>query len=244
MKEDIFTFYKNICKEYKLSSYEIRKLWSLINPICEHEEFIKRCSAPYFHHGTKTLGEHILRDAIVTFKMVRNIKSRSHNLVIKLDTAVYIAMFHDLYEIPWQNSFQNKKFPNKHGFVHPIEAIVNAITWYPEYFASKNNALMIIDGVLHHMYPLAVRSVDGTDLELNNIKKYEALPEKYKNMIKAATNNAKFGPFSMRKSFFLEGRIMSKADKAVALKKEIKDVNSYMALINGYNKKIDFLYEN
>ena len=43
---------------------------------------------------------------------------------------------------------------NKHGFVHPIEAVVNAITWFPQYFKTKEKTVIIIDGIIHHMFPL------------------------------------------------------------------------------------------
>lgn len=147
-------------------------------------------------------------------------------------------MFHDLYELPWQNIDIKKIMRNKHGFVHPIEAITNAITWYPEYFENKDKAMVIIDGVLHHMFPLAVRRIDDTDMELNNKEKYEKLPKKYKDMIKLSTDIGKIGHYSLRKTFFVEGRIMSKADKIVALKKDIGSFNGYLALLSGKNKNI------
>ena len=157
---------------------------------------------------------------------------------INIELAVVIAMFHDLYELPWQNIDIKKIMRNKHGFVHPIEAITNAITWYPEYFENKDKAMVIIDGVLHHMFPLAVRRIDDTDMELNNKEKYEKLPQKYKDMIKLSTDIGKIGHYSLRKTFFVEGRIMSKADKIVALRKDIGSFNGYLALLSGKNKNI------
>ncbi len=44
-------------------------------------------------------------------------------------------------------------------------------------------------------------------------------PQKYKDMIKISTDIGKIGHYSLRKSFFIEGRIMSRADKIVAFKK-------------------------
>ena len=81
---------------------------------------------------------------------------------INLKIAIYIAMFHDLYEEPWQNNIKSKgkKFKNLHGFTHPIEAVVNAITWFPNIFQDEEESLMIIDGIIHHMYPLPVRAID------------------------------------------------------------------------------------
>lgn len=59
-------------------------------------------------------------------------------------------MFHDLYERPWQNSgIKKERLTNRHGFVHPIEAVINANTWYPKYFESDLKSKIIIDGVIH-----------------------------------------------------------------------------------------------
>lgn len=239
MKVDVYQLYKRLTRQYKLSSYDTRKLWSIIGPICQHNEFKKRCESPFYHHDIKTLGEHIISDAIVTYKLVKLLKSNGYRKTIKLEVAVYIAMFHDLYEIPWQNTFQKKKFRNIHGFIHPIEAVVNAITWFPEYFKSKENSLLIIDGIIHHMYPLPVRAIDNFSMELNNQEKYDKLAKKYKDMIKASTNIGKFSHYSLRKSFFIEGRIMSKADKSVVFKRDLKGISGYLALIDGKNKKVE-----
>ena len=240
MKEDkVYIKYKEFAKYYKLSNYDTKKLWRIIEPIAVHKEFSKRCSDPYFHHDIKTLGDHILCDAIVTYKLATKLKRNSQNMKdINIDNAVVIAMFHDLYELPWQNIGVKKIMRNKHGFVHPIEAITNAITWYPEYFKSKERAMIIIDGVIHHMFPLAVRCIDDTEIELNNQEKYEKLPQKYKDMIKLSTDIGKIGHYSLRKSFFIEGRIMSRADKIVAFKKDIGSFNGYLALLSGKNKNI------
>ena len=240
MNEDnVYLKYKEFAKQYKLSNYDTKRLWKIIEPIATHEEFAKRCSDPYFHHDIKTLGDHILCDAIVTYKLATKLKRKNHALKsINIELAVVIAMFHDLYELPWQNIDIKKIMRNKHGFVHPIEAITNAITWYPEYFENKDKAMVIIDGVIHHMFPLAVRRIDDTDMELNNKEKYEKLPKKYKDMIKLSTDIGKIGHYSLRKTFFVEGRIMSKADKLVALKKDIGSFNGYLALLSGKNKNI------
>lgn len=157
---------------------------------------------------------------------------------VNIKLAVIIALFHDLYEEPWQNNPKKKVMRNKHGFTHPIEAVVNAITWFPEFFASKDKAMVIIDGIIHHMYPLPVRAIDNHDMELNNKEKYDNLKESYKKMIKLSTESGKIGHYSLRKSFFLEGRIMSRADKYVAFRKDIGSIHGYMALLSGKNKNI------
>ena len=241
MKESkVYLKYKEFAKNYKLSSYDTRRLWKIIEPIANHPEFEKRCNGPYFHHDVKMLGDHILCDAIVTFKLVIKLKKNNVNMQnISIENAVVIAMFHDLYELPWQNLNAKKIMRNKHGFVHPIEAITNAITWFPKYFETKEKAFIIIDGVIHHMFPLAVRAIDNSDMELNNRKKYDKLPQKYKDMIKLSTDIGKIGHYSLRKSMFIEGRIMSRADKIVAFRKDIGSFNGYLALISGKNKNIE-----
>lgn len=236
--DNIYLKYKELAKSYNLNSSDRRKLWKIIEGIATYPEFIKRCYAPYFHHDRKTLGEHILCDAIVTYKLCKKIKKRSQMKKINVDTAVVIAMFHDLYELPWQNNPVKKIMRNKHGFTHPIEATVNAITWFPNYFVNKEKAMIIIDGILHHMYPLPLRAIDEYDLDLNNREKYDKLKSIYKKMLKLSTSAGKIGHYSLRKSFFIEGRIMSRADKYVALRKDISSIHGYTALLSGKNKNI------
>ena len=239
MKKEIYLIYKYYCKEYKLSDFKTKKLWNIIRPICYHKEFLTRFKPPYWHHDNKTLAEHIICDAIVTYKIITKPKLKKHK-DIDINTTILIAMFHDLYEEPWQNNikFKYKKLVNKHGFIHPIEAITNAITWFPQYFKDEQITFKIIDGILHHMYPLPVRALDNTKMELNNQQKFDKLSDKYKKMIEISTKIGKVGSLSFRKSIYLEGRILSKADKIVALGKDIKSINGLVALISGKNKKL------
>ena len=241
MKKEIYAKYKLFCNQYKLTGYNIKKLWNIIRPICYHKEFIKRSHEPFWHHDCKTIGEHILCDAIVTYQLVIKLKKRSKKYnFINLNVAIYIAMFHDLYEEPWQNNlkFKDKLLRNRHGFIHPIEAVVNAITWFPNAFLDEHDALIIIDGMIHHMYPLPVRAIDGTILQLNNQDRYDVLDEKYKKIMKASTMIGRIGCFSLRRSFYIEGRIMSRADKIVATRKDINSIEGYLALVTGKNKRI------
>lgn len=241
MKKEIYEKYKFFCAQYKLTGYNIKKLWSIIRPICYHKEFIKRMKDPFWHHDCKTIGEHIICDAIVTYKLITRLKKKGNKFnFINLNIAIYIAMFHDLYEEPWQNNLKSKekKFKNLHGFAHPLEACVNAITWFPQVFVDEHDSLVIIDGIIHHMFPLPVRAIDGIPLELNNQEKYDALPEKYKKIMTSSTLIGKVGSFSLRKSFYIEGRLMSKADKIVAMRKDLHSLEGYLALVTGKNKKL------
>ena len=237
MIEDIYIKYKEYAKFYNLNNYDTKKLWNIIKPICSHEEFQKRCLPPFWHHDNKTVGEHILCDTIVTYIMIKKLKDNNINTV-NLKTACLIAMFHDLYECPWQNQKVKKKLFNRHGFTHPIEAVTNAITWYPKYFKNIGTSYVLIDGILHHMYPLPVRAFDGTDIYLNNKDKFDNLEKKYKDIIKFSTNLGKIGRISLRRSIFPEGRILSKADKKVAFHNDIHSIDGYLALISGNNKKL------
>ena len=88
------------------------------------------------------------------------------------------------------------------------------------------------------MYPLPVRAIDDTDLELNNQDRYDLLDEKYKKIMKASTLIGKVGHYSLRRSFYIEGRVMSRADKIVAMRKDLHSLNGYLALITGNNNKL------
>ena len=216
---------------YKLNKVDAKELWDIISPICKHEEFIKRCNKPFFHHDNITLGEHIICDAIKTYQLSKKRKK------VNIKLACLIAMFHDLYEIPWQNVHDHKKLFNKHGFVHPIEASINALTWYPNYFTDDTESIIIIDGIIHHMYPFPVRSINGSEMNLNNNSKYISLSDRDKEIITFATKNYGISKISIRKSKYIEGRIMSNADKKVALGKEIHKPSSLLRLIHGNNNK-------
>ena len=87
-----------IWTKYKFNDTDKIIFLTIVSPIFTHPEFQKRLdSSLYPHHDTTSLGEHILSDAAVTYKLSQNSKTDQY-------LAVIIAMFHDLYEIPWQNS--------------------------------------------------------------------------------------------------------------------------------------------
>ena len=75
-----------------------------------------------------------------------------------------------------------------------IASVVNAATWYPEYFKDDFTALVLIDGIIHHMYPFPVRRIPQniSKIEINNLAKYKKLPRKYQLLITKSTNNLKF----------------------------------------------------
>ena len=56
--------------------------------------------------------------------------------------------------------------------------------------------------------------------------------------MKVSTMIGRIGCFSLRKSFYIEGRIMSRADKIVAMRKDLNSIEGYLALVTGKNKRI------
>lgn len=232
----------NIFSKYNLTTEDIDYLKGIILPIIDNSNFKKRMTSEFLHHSDITLGEHLLEDAIVTYLLSKDYLSRHKDTNYRIDLAIKIALLHDLYTIPWQNNKQAnvKHFFSKHGFRHPVEAAINAIIWYPNIFKNKQESEIIIDGIIHHMYPLPVRVINNKKLdklELKNMDNYNKLSNEYKKMIINSANRNKIGVLSFPKSKYQEGKIMSKADKLVS-RRQIKNFSSAKALLTGHNKKI------
>ena len=227
---------ETLFKTYEVNEKDKVNLLEIMIPIIEHPEFQKRSNTKeYPHHDKINLGHHICTDAIVTYLYAKKHKLSKE----QWQRAVIIAMFHDLYELPWQNNpIKKNMFVNKHGFVHPLEAAINAATWYPEYFKNQEEANIIIDGIIHHMFPFPVRALDNKNAELNNHIKLTSLNPKIQNLIYESSNKVKIGHLSICRSDFIEGRIMSKADKFVALQKELINYQSLKACITGKNSRL------
>lgn len=221
--------------KYNINKDNQKVFWQIIDPIFNHPEFQKRMNASIFpHHDNISLGVHIISDAVYTLNL--GLKQKLNKKQIKL--AVIIAMFHDLYEKTWQNNEDTKKkFINGHALVHPIEAAINACTWFPKYFLDLKQASIIIDGIIHHMWPWPVRAIDKTPLELNNADKYKKLDKKLQDIIIYSSCRLKIGHVSLAKSKFIEGKIMAKADKIISLLKDI-NFNGIKTVITGKNRKI------
>lgn len=222
---------------FNLNINEKNELYNIIYPIFIHPEFQKRMTKEYMHHGTITLGEHIIKDTITTYILC---KKKCKKRMINLDLALKISMMHDLYTFPWQNSKKKNSFFYKHGFRHPVEACINATYWFPEYFKDIKSAEIIIDGIMHHMFPLPVSSVKNDELdkiELPNFDNFLKLDKDIQYIIIESMKRKRIACISFSRSLYYEGRIMSKADKKVALS-EIKNFSSAKALLTGKNKKI------
>ncbi len=231
----------NIFNKYDLSNEDEYYLKQIMLPITSNPNFERRMTNEFLHHSDITLGEHIIEDTIMTYLLSKKYLRKHLNTNYRMDLALKISMLHDLYTIPWQNNTNSKvnHFFSKHGFRHPIEAAINAITWYPDIFIDKNDAEIIIDGIIHHMFPLPVRTINEKKIyqaELRNIDNYNSLSTEYKDILKNSLRK-KIGVISFSRSKYKEGRIMSKADKKVAMR-EIKNFSSAKALLTGHNKKI------
>ena len=229
---------KKIVDKYLKDETDKKKFYDIVNPIIDHKEFQIRLTNEFLHHSDITLGEHIIEDALLTYKYCKKSKKK-----VNIDIAVKIAMFHDLYTIPWQNNKKNtkvKNFTNKHGFRHPVEAAINACYWYPSEFKNEEKAKMIIDGIIHHMYPLPVTRFNNNNInkcEIKNFDRFLEIPDNLKKIIYESCNRGKLFKVSLCRSKYKEGRILSKMDKKSSLK-QIKNVSSAFALLTGKNKSI------
>lgn len=227
-----------LLNKYKIVGHERKELLKIIKPIYLHPEFQKRFSGEYPHHGAISISEHVVEDTIKTYLFAKTYVLKHKPKDFSVDIAVYIAIFHDLYTVPYQNSKEAKvnKFRNIHGFRHPIEAVINSYSWYPDIY--KNNADKIIDGVIHHMYPFPVMIVtDNKDnsMELKNYELYKKIPDDIKKLMVKSTKRGRFGCFSIARSKYKEGRIMARADKYVSIR-QLKSIYDWIALLTGKNR--------
>lgn len=238
-KENDKILYK-LLKKYGLTEVEKEEILNIINFIYTHDEFQRRMTEEFYHHDKITLGEHILEDTIISYILAKKYNKKTN---VSLETTCKIAMLHDLYTIPWQNNpdGKEKKFLNKHGFRHPIEAVINAVTWYPEIFELED-AKKIIDGVVHHMFPfpvLAYEDRDDNPLELKNFEAVKNLDEVTKNILIESSNRGKIGRITFVPSMYPEGNIVSIADKMTSINNfKGSNLGSLTALVTGKNRNL------
>ena len=218
-------------------------IFESINVVFGHDEFQKRMTKEFPHHGDTTLGIHILQDVIVTYILSKKYMAKYPKTKFNLDLALKIAMMHDLYTEPWQNNPHGKvkHFFNKHGFRHPIEAVINSCCWFPELFQDKYKREVLIDGIVHHMYPLPVRRFEINNhnlLELRNFDRIKNIDNSILEILSKSSNRRKIGQVSLSKSLYIEGTIMSKADRIVS-RENIKNIDSAIALVTGRNRSLN-----
>lgn len=226
-------------KKYNLSSSEKKELLSLIKPIYSHSEFQRRLTDEFSHHDNLTLGEHILKVTIITYKKIKKSKNKNINLRV----AITIAMLHDLYTEPWQNNpVKDKKIFNKHGFRHPVEAVINSLIWYPELFEDEQEAKMIIDGIIHHMFPfpsLKYKENLNDKYSLKNYKLINEIEDRHKNNFINSANRGILNRISIRPSKYIEGRIVANADNWASISDfKITNIMAILTLVTGINKKL------
>ena len=220
--------------KYKIDQEDRITIKKIIHDILIHDEFQKRFEKGFYHHGSTMLGEHILEDTIVTYILCKKRKKP-----IDIEIALKIAMMHDLYTRPWQNSGVKKQFFNRHGFSHPIEAVINSSDWFKDEFDSFKTKILI-DGIVHHMYPLPVTSYQDYDynkLELYNYDLSKTMPENVKIKLINSSNRNRIGRVSLASSKYTEGRLMSFADKIVSAN-QIDNLDSVVSLVTGNNKTL------
>ena len=232
---------ENILNKHRLSSKEKNDLINMIEIIYIHDEFQRRMTSEFKHHGEITLGAHILEDTVVTYLLSKKYLNKDKMPNYSMDLAVKIAMLHDLYTLPWQNNpaAGTREFFNGHGFRHPIEAVINANAWYPELFSDENSKI-IIDGIVHHMFPLPVTAFkidENNGNELKNFELVDKLSEENIQYLIESSNRNRIGLVSLSRSLYPEGKVMSTADKIASIG-QIQNLEGATALVTGRNKTL------
>lgn len=229
---------QKIFESYDLTMQDQIEIYNIVKNIFLHDEFQRRMSNEFLHHGSTTLGEHILKDTALTYILSRKFKNDPK---YSLKCALVISMMHDLYTRPWQNAGHVYAHQyNRHGFRHPIEAVINSATWFEDMFKDEKESKIIIDGITHHMFPFPVTYYYDNDenaLELVNFEESKKLPENIKTMLNQSTLRGKIGPVSCTPSMYKEGRIMSLADKKSS-NKEIQNTCDFNALFTENNSNL------
>lgn len=113
---------------------------SIIKPILQNEEFIKR--RLYHHHENRSVYGHSLLVSIRSYKLAK---------LLGLDyrAAAIGGLLHDFYYNDWQLNRKKGKLYKAHGFVHPKEAAENSKQLFPELIDKK-----IENIIKRHMFPL------------------------------------------------------------------------------------------
>lgn len=143
-----------------IDEYEFISWLSIVKPVLEHPEFLKR--RLFKHHENQNVIEHCIL-----------VSANAYELALKLNVDVnnctIAGILHDFYTKAWQYSPEleeldddkykenfipghlKKPFLKKHGFTHPLEALENAKEYFPELMNSK-----IENAIATHMFPLSL----------------------------------------------------------------------------------------
>lgn len=229
----------SLLDKYGLTIKEKEELLDIIKPIFIHDEFQRRLTSEFYHHDQITLGQHILEVTILTYLFAKKDKK------INLEYSLNIAMLHDLYCQPWQNNPSSKprKFYNGHGFRHPIESVINSSVWFPDIFNEEHKNQIITDGIVHHMYPLPVMRFIEDDINIHELKNFDYIKHMdstVKDSLINSSNRSITRNLSITPSKYLEGVIVSNADKIVSVGNfKGSNINGITALITKKNKNLE-----
>ena len=129
----------------KLSGSEELRFRQLAESIIFHPEYqkMKKLRA----HGKKTVFEHSMDVARLSFKWNRSLK-----LNIDEKELITGALLHDFYLYDWHKAHINVPLFKMHGFTHPFTACKNAV----RIFGINERTQNIIRS---HMWPLTLRTV-------------------------------------------------------------------------------------
>ena len=128
---------------------------------------------------------------------------------------------------------------NGYGFRHPIEAVINANTWYPELFSDENSKI-IVDGIVHHMFPLPVTAFkidENNGKKLKNFELIDKLSEENIQHLIESSNRNRIGLVSLIRSLYPEIKVMSTADKIASIG-QIQNLESATAVVTVSNKTL------
>ena len=113
---------------------------TIIRPIIENEEFIKR--KLYHHHENRSVYGHSLLVSIRAYHLAKSLGLDYYSTAIA-------GLLHDFYFEDWQTSKIKRTLQNAHGFRHASEALTNSKKYFPNLLNKK-----IENAILRHMFPL------------------------------------------------------------------------------------------
>ncbi len=249
MEKTVKSLYYNekcnpIFLKYHLRKSDIKAIYSIIGDVFFHEEFQRRLTDEFPHHGNITVGEHIMEVTVVTYILIKK-----YNLNVNMEYALLIAMLHDMYTRPWQNTgIKKKSFLHKHGFVHPIPAALNTCKLYEHLFKTPDGKIdifksrVILDGIIHHMFILPVASLDDSlenKFEIDNYETIKEINPELLAIIYESCQRCKIDKLevSLCPSMYPEGNVVSVADKYVSVH-QLENLESTIALLGFSNPNV------
>ena len=65
----------SILDKYNFDDDWKKEFLDIASSVCLHPEFQKRCGQEFFHHGSVSVGEHIIEDAVKTYLLSKKYTS-------------------------------------------------------------------------------------------------------------------------------------------------------------------------